>query len=111
MVAGPDDAVPGSLPAPDVAFQSALSLRRQGDSERADALCAELLRVDPRDYHAYHLRGLIALEQGEMQRGMELIGRSLAINPHQPMAFSNVGNALRPVSRIARSPASMPPSS
>lgn len=107
MAAGPDDAVPGSPPAHDSAFQSALNLRRQGDTSQADALCAELLRADPRHYLAYHLRGLIAFEQGELNRGIELIGRSLAINPHQPMVFSNVGNALLSAGQPDRALASL----
>ncbi|HMK87670.1 MAG TPA: tetratricopeptide repeat protein, partial [Steroidobacteraceae bacterium] len=94
MAAGPGGAVPGGLAAQETAFQNAVSLRRQGEPQRADALCAELLRADPGNFNAYHLRGLIALETGETHRGIALIGRSLAINPNQPLAYSNVGNAL-----------------
>lgn len=107
MAVGPDDAVPGSHSAQDAAFQSAVHLRRQGQATRADALCAELLRVDPRHFNAYHLLGLIALDKGETHRGIELIGRSLAINPHQPLAYSNVGNALLSVGQPARALASL----
>jgi predicted O-linked N-acetylglucosamine transferase (SPINDLY family) len=70
-----------------------LNLRRQGETVRADALCAVVLRAEPNHFDAYHLRGLIALESGDMHRGIELIERSLAINDNQPLAHSNLGNA------------------
>lgn len=107
MAAGPDEAVPGSRSAQETAFQSALHLRRQGEPRGADAICAELLRADPRHFNAYHLRGLIALDQGETHRGIELIARSLAINPHQPLAYSNVGNALLSAGQPERALASL----
>ena len=84
----------GGHSAVEQAFQNALSLRKRGESLSADSLCAELLQTHPEHFDAYHLRGLIALEKGEMDRGMELIARSLAINPNQPLALSNLGNAL-----------------
>jgi protein O-GlcNAc transferase len=83
---GPSDA--------ELAFQRALSLRRQGQGLLADELCAEALQLDPGHFHAYHLRGLIALDHDETDRGIELIEKSLAINPNQPLAYSNLGNAL-----------------
>src|SRR5277367_1291541 len=77
----------------DLGFRAALNLRRQGESVRADALCAAVLRTDPNHFDACHLRGLIALETGDMDRGIELIERSLVINGNQPLAHSNLGNA------------------
>jgi len=85
--------VPCGPGAGDLGFRAALNLRRQGETVRADALCAGVLRTDPDHFDAYHLRGLIALESGDMDRGIELIERSLAINANQPLAHSNLGNA------------------
>jgi predicted O-linked N-acetylglucosamine transferase (SPINDLY family) len=83
---GPSDA--------ELAFQRALSLRRQGQGLLADEHCAQALQLDPAHFHAYHLRGLIALDHDETDRGIEFIEKSLAINPNQPLAYSNLGNAL-----------------
>jgi protein O-GlcNAc transferase len=91
---GPPDGEP--------AFQGALYLRRQGESLRADAVCAGVLQTDPNHFDAYHLRGLIALENGEMDRGIGFIERSLAINPNQALAHSNLGNALLSVDQPQR---------
>jgi protein O-GlcNAc transferase len=90
----------------DSAFHTAIALHREGQGSRADALCAQVLEADPRHFGAYHLRGLIALEGGEVERGIDLIERSLAANPRQPAAHSNIGNALltrsRPEEALAR---------
>ena len=76
------------------AFQQAVSLHQQGRPFQADALCAEVLRADPRHFGAWHLRGLLALEGGNVDEGMAWLQRSLALNPNQPAAHSNLGNAL-----------------
>jgi protein O-GlcNAc transferase len=94
--------VPSGPGVGELAFQGALALRKQGHSHRADALCAGVLQTDPNHFDAYHLRGLIALEMGDMDRGIEFIERSLAINPNQPLAHSNLGNALLTVGQPLR---------
>jgi predicted O-linked N-acetylglucosamine transferase (SPINDLY family) len=75
-------------------LRSAVSLRGQGRLLEADALCADVLRTDPRHVNAHHLRGLLAFERGELDRGIEFIGRALDLNPDQPEAHANLGNAL-----------------
>jgi predicted O-linked N-acetylglucosamine transferase (SPINDLY family) len=77
-----------------LAFQAALALRNQGKTAGADALCTEILRLDPRFFDALHLRGLIALDQGDLAGGIDFIQRSLAVNSDQAVAHSNLGNAL-----------------
>jgi protein O-GlcNAc transferase len=76
------------------AFQQAIVLHQQGRPFQADALCAEVLRADPRHYGAWHLRGLLALESGNTDVGVEWIERSLKIYSNQAAAHSNIGNAL-----------------
>jgi protein O-GlcNAc transferase len=75
-------------------FQAATALHKQGLSDRADALCTQVLRDDPRHFGAWHLQGLLALQRGDLEHGVELINRSLQICPQQPAAHSNIGNAL-----------------
>ncbi len=75
------------------AFEQAVLLHRGGRPFQADALCAQALRANPRHHGAWHLRGLIALESGRLDEGIEWIERSLALHARQPSAHSNVGNA------------------
>jgi hypothetical protein len=81
--------------AADAAFQQAVELRRQGDALQADMLCVEILRGDPQSFNAQHLRGLIAIDRGDPEQGIGHLARSLAINPQQSLAYSNLGNAPR----------------
>ncbi len=74
-------------------FRQAVLLHQQGRPFQADALCAQALRADPRHHGAWHLRGLLALEGGSLDQGIEWIERSLSLNPYQAAAHSNVGNA------------------
>jgi protein O-GlcNAc transferase len=75
-------------------FQQAAQLHREGRPFQADALCGEILREDPRHAGAWHLRGLLALAGGDLPQGIEWIRKSLRLQPDQPPAHSNIGNAL-----------------
>ena len=59
------------------AFQQAVLLHQQGRPFQADALCMEVLRVDVRHHGAWHLRGLLALEGGNLEQGIGWIEKSL----------------------------------
>jgi predicted O-linked N-acetylglucosamine transferase (SPINDLY family) len=76
------------------AFQQAVRLQQQGCGLEAEALCSQVLQAEPLHFAAWHLKGLLALERGEVETGIELIGRSLTIKGDQPEALSNIGNAL-----------------
>src|SRR5262252_9483457 len=75
------------------AFQQALLAQQQGRPQHAESLCASVLDADPQHYGAWHMRGLLALEGGRPAEGIEWLERSLALNPNQPAAHSNLGNA------------------
>ncbi len=74
-------------------FEQAVLLHRQGRPFQAEAVCAEVLRADPRHCGAWHLRGLLALEGGNVDQGIEWISRSLRLDPGQAAAHANLGNA------------------
>jgi len=76
------------------AFQRALTSFQQGRLIHAEALCAEILRADPRHCDALHLAGLVALQGGHVPRSIELIRQSLAIRHDQATAHLNLANAL-----------------
>jgi protein O-GlcNAc transferase len=86
-------AVPAASPA-DAIFRDAVQLHQQGRPFQADALCVQVLRVNSRHAGAWHLRGVLALEGGAIQQGIDFIERSLKLQPAQPAAHSNIGNAL-----------------
>jgi predicted O-linked N-acetylglucosamine transferase (SPINDLY family) len=74
-------------------FQEAWRLHRQGRRLEASEVCDQVIKADPHHHDAWHLRGLLALESGQVQRGMEWIEQSLLLKSDQPAALSNLGNA------------------
>jgi protein O-GlcNAc transferase len=93
MPTTPVELPPQLVPTAEHAFRSALALHREGRANEADTLCDAILRAAPRHHAACHLRGLIALKCGDVDRGIALIEQSLAIEPDQPAAHCNIGNA------------------
>jgi predicted O-linked N-acetylglucosamine transferase (SPINDLY family) len=90
-----------------LAFQQAMALHQQGRPFQADALCSEVLRVDPKHYGAWHLRALLALEAGDTAQGIQWLERSLKINNRQFAGHSNLGNALLSVGKPREALASL----
>lgn len=54
----------------------------------------EVLRLDPNQSHALHLLGVLLTQTGRPAEGAELIKRSLALRPGQPVAYAGLGDAL-----------------
>lgn len=82
-------------------FADALRWQERGEIDRADAICAELLREQPAHADAWHLRGLLSFQKEQFERGIELIERSLALNALQPAAHANIGGVLLQLGRTS----------
>ena len=87
-------------------FRQALALHQQGQLGRAQDLYREVLQHDPRHFDSLHLLGLIHVQSGEAETGVELIARALAVRTDFAEAHYNMGNALlslgRPGEALAR---------
>ncbi len=77
------------------AFARAVDLFQRGELDGARALCHDIVRRDPAHADALHVLGIVAIQQRQLDAGIELIRCSLAINPNQPLALCSLGNALR----------------
>ena len=73
----------------------ALALHQQGQLAQAQALYEQALQIQPRNFDALHLSGVIAIQANDPARAVELIGKALDINPSNAMAHYNRGVALR----------------
>jgi predicted O-linked N-acetylglucosamine transferase (SPINDLY family) len=80
-------------------FQQGLALHQQGKFAEAEGLYEDVLRQTPVHFDALHLLGVIALQSGKAQRGVELIKKAIAINPKVAAAHSNLGRALNELKR------------
>lgn len=75
-------------------LQQAVQLQQQGQLPPAQALYRQVLALDPHQFDALHLLGVIARQQGEHGAAIDLIGRALAVDDTQARAHANLGVAL-----------------
>lgn len=80
-------------------LQSALEHLVAGRLEEAESLYRQVLVVAPEHPDALHYSGLIAHMKGDSQTAIALIGRAIAVNPKDPFAHCNLGNALLALQR------------
>ncbi len=54
----------------------------------------------PKNFDALHLLGILAVQTGEAQRGIELISKAIKLDRNFAVAHDNLGNALQAVGRL-----------
>ncbi len=87
-------------------LKEAFALHAQGKLVEAEHAYAEILRLQPENFQALHLCGVLALQRGQTQRGIELLQQSLKREQRQPMAHRDLGNALQQLRRFTEALAS-----
>lgn len=81
-------------------YQYALSLHSSGSLDEAAAQYRQLLSQFPDNPLVLTGLGTVALQQGKLDEGIQLLGMSVEIEPNQPMAHCHLGLALRDVQRL-----------
>ena len=81
-------------------LQQAFQLHAQGRFADAERAYTELLKREPKNFQAKHLLGVLALQQGQHQRAIQLIREALALEPRQPLAERDLGNAFQQLNRL-----------
>lgn len=85
---------------------AAIAHHEAGRLDAAQAAYEEILRDDPSNVDCLHFLGFIAFQRGAHERALEIIARALALNPAQPRAHQNLGNAYQALGRHAEAAAS-----
>lgn len=75
------------------ALQTAHHLQAAGNSKDAAVICQQVLATDPRQPDAIHLLGVIALQDGDMEKAVQLLQRAIKVNSKNPQFHSNLGLA------------------
>jgi protein O-GlcNAc transferase len=75
-------------------LQQALQLHQRGSLELAERAYRELLAEAPDDADALNLLGVLAGQKGRLQEALELIERSLRVNPHHALGYANRSRVL-----------------
>ena len=87
-------------------LKEAFALHTKGKFAEAERAYTELLRRQPGNFQALHLYGVLELQRGQSEHGMELLRQSLALEPRQPLAHRDLGNALQQSGRLEEAVAS-----
>ena len=85
----------------EAAFEQAFALHRQGRFDEAGPLYQQVLQLQPRHFQALHLLGIMAAQTNRPDRAVELIGKSILVDPQSVAAHNNHGNALCQLNRHA----------
>jgi len=80
---------------------TALEHHRRGELAEAVRIYEDLLAAQPDHPDALHLLGVVALQQGQRQRAVELIGRAIARQPGVAAYHANLAEAYRVLGRPA----------
>ena len=81
-----------SAPSAKQRLEVAVEHHRAGRLAEAQAVYEALLRDDPLQADALHFSGLVALETGDVERAIDLIGRAIVVKP-DAIHYRSQGNA------------------
>ena len=81
-------------------LKEAFALHQQGRFDEAERAYAELLRRQPGNFQALHLLGVLALQRGQTERAVDLLRKTIGLEPRQPLAHRDLGNAFQQLQRF-----------
>src|SRR5436305_11388185 len=84
---------------PNLAFQQAVAIYRQGRIDEAAALCRKTLKMDRAHAGALHMLGVIHLRKRDPAAALEAFERLLKLQPNSPDVLNNRAMALFDVGR------------
>jgi hypothetical protein len=85
---------------PDHLYQRALSLHHAGKLADAEGLYKTLLSFFPQQVEILTTLGIVLLQQGRSEAGLQQLKKSLSINPNQPTALYNMAVELQKLTRL-----------
>ena len=78
----------------------AAGCHQRGQFGEAERLYLQILQIDPRNFFAHHMLGILRSQQGRNGEALELIGAAVKISPGSTEALSNYGNVLTILGRL-----------
>jgi protein O-GlcNAc transferase len=81
-------------------FRQGLARHQQGNLVEAERHYDAALKSQPDNFDALHMLGVIALQKGQFEQGVEIITRAVALNDNSPIAFNNLAKGLKDLGRF-----------
>ncbi|MGA8146357.1 MAG: tetratricopeptide repeat protein [Gallionellaceae bacterium] len=82
------------------AIQEAFEHHQAGRLLQAESIYRQILQVERDHPDALHFLGVIALQSGNYESAVGLIGRAIRANPSDPICYINLGNTLKGQGRL-----------
>ncbi len=80
----------------------AFQLRGQGHLKNAENMCHEILSLDPDCGQAWHLLGLLAIDQKRRSQAVRYLEQAITVEPRQPIHYGNLGLVLNAMHLFAQ---------
>jgi tetratricopeptide (TPR) repeat protein len=80
-------------------LQQAITWHQQGQLVQAEDGYRAVLQIEPGNFHALHLLGVLAHQCGQQEAAVELIQAALRVDPRQAEVYSNLGVVLQTLKR------------
>ena len=78
----------------DAKLEQARKLQQEGRPAEAEATLGEILHEKPGHFEAVHLSGMIAVQNGQMDRAIARFSEAVGIEPGNAVAHNHLGNVL-----------------
>jgi tetratricopeptide (TPR) repeat protein len=86
----------------DVDVKNGFLLHQQGKVEQAKIIYQKALEIDPQNFNALQLLGLVFLEQGDLERSVEFLQQAVQIKPSETICLMNLANAFFKLSQYSK---------
>jgi protein O-GlcNAc transferase len=81
-------------------FRQGLACHQQGRLVEAERHYDAALKSEPDHFEAQHMMGVIALQTGNFERGVEIIRKAVSLNENSPIAFNNLAKGLKDLGQL-----------
>jgi protein O-GlcNAc transferase len=81
-------------------FRQGLACHQQGRLVEAERHYDAALKSEPDHFEAQHMMGVIALQTGHFERGVEIIRKATSLNDKSPIAFNNLAKGLKDLGQL-----------
>ena len=76
-------------------LNQAIELHKKGFLDQAKKIYAEIHLKNPTNFEIINLLGVIALQEKEFEKAINLIEKAIILNPHHHALYNNLGTALK----------------